>query len=255
MSNFYQARVGQEIFHIHDKYVNLEKIGDGAYGLVCSAHNNLTNTPVAIKKIHNLFQYLEDSKRVVREIKLLRHFRGRAGVVELIDIMTYPPNTVDFEEVYLVTPLYESDLEKILASDQELSDAHAQYFMYQLLKALKYVHSANVIHRDLKPPNLLVNSNCDLALCDFGLARPLDEDQMTEYVVTRWYRAPELLLQCPHYDTGIDVWSAGCVLAELLGRRPLFPGRNYIDQLDHILKVLGNIPFLHLYMFLFVLFY
>lgn len=113
-----------------------------------------------------------------------------------------------------------------------------QYFLYQLLRGLKYIHSANVLHRDLKPSNLLLNANCDLKICDFGLARTTSEtDFMTEYVVTRWYRAPELLLNCSEYTAAIDVWSVGCIFMELLNREPLFPGRDYVQQLRLITEV------------------
>lgn len=105
--------------------------------------------------------------------------------------MTVPPNTQNFNDIYIVTNLMESDLEKIIRSKQVLTNQHFQYFLYQILRALKYIHSANVLHRDLKPGNLLVNANCDLAVCDFGLSRGFDieyKDTLTEYVVTRWYR-------------------------------------------------------------------
>lgn len=115
---------------------------------------------------------------------------------------------------------------------------------------LKYIHSANVLHRDLKPGNLLVNADCELKICDFGLSRGFDPDQntvvpgqqefMTEYVATRWYRAPEIMLSHQNYTTAIDIWSVGCILAELLGRRPLFKGRDYVDQLNQILHYLGH---------------
>lgn len=113
-----------------------------------------------------------------------------------------------------------------------------QYFLYQLLRGLKYVHSANVLHRDLKPSNLLLDANCDLKIADFGLARTTSEtDFMTEYVVTRWYRAPELLLNCSEYTAAIDIWSVGCILAEIMTRQPLFPGRDYVHQLRLITEV------------------
>lgn len=113
-----------------------------------------------------------------------------------------------------------------------------QYFLYQLLRGLKYVHSANVLHRDLKPSNLLLNANCDLKIGDFGLARTTSEtDFMTEYVVTRWYRAPELLLNCSEYTAAIDIWSVGCILGEIMTREPLFPGKDYVHQLRLITEV------------------
>ena len=116
-----------------------------------------------------------------------------------------------------------------------------QYFLYQLLRGLKYIHSAKVIHRDLKPSNLLLNANCDLKICDFGLARPSSEsDMMTEYVVTRWYRAPELLLNSTDYSAAIDVWSVGCIFMELINRAPLFPGRDHMHQMRLITEVVGS---------------
>lgn len=114
-----------------------------------------------------------------------------------------------------------------------------QYFLYQILRGLKYIHSANVLHRDLKPSNLLLNANCDLKICDFGLARVTSEtDFMTEYVVTRWYRAPELLLNSSDYTAAIDVWSVGCIFMELMDRKPLFPGRDHVHQLRLLMEVL-----------------
>ncbi|XP_028823425.1 mitogen-activated protein kinase 7 isoform X2 [Denticeps clupeoides] len=143
----------------------------------------------------------------------------------------------------------ESDLHQIIHSRQPLTPEHTRYFLYQLLRGLKYVHSANVIHRDLKPSNLLVNENCELKIGDFGMARGLstahsEESRsfMTEYVATRWYRAPELMLSLHHYSLAIDVWSVGCIFAEMLGRKQLFPGKHYVHQLQLILSVLGTPP-------------
>lgn len=147
---------------------------------------------------------------------------------------------------------------------QDLSDDHAQYFVYQTLRALKAIHSADVIHRDLKPSNLLLNANCDLKVCDFGLARSVQTAEpsgtetgfMTEYVATRWYRAPEIMLTFKQYtkvrialintsfelkySQAIDIWSVGCILAEMLSGKPLFPGRDYHHQLTLILDMLGT---------------
>lgn len=230
----------KEIFQVEKRYIDLRPISEGSYGYVAAASDTVSQKPVAIKKITNFARDLDDAKRIAREIKLLTHLGGQAGVIKILDVMTSPPNTTDFSDVYIVCPLMESDLERIITSDQPLTDAHAQYFMYQLLKALKYIHSAGIIHRDLKPGNLLVNANCDLNVCDFGLARSNEGQQLTEYVVTRWYRAPELLLSSSHYSEAIDIWSAGCILAELLGRKPLFPGRNHIHQLELIVAILGS---------------
>jgi len=150
--------------------------------------------------------------------------------------------------VYLVQELMETDLHRVIRT-QELSDDHCQYFVYQTLRALKALHSADVLHRDLKPSNLLLNANCDLKVCDFGLARSArpppnvandSSTFMTEYVATRWYRAPEVMLTFKEYTRAIDIWSVGCVLAEMLSGKPLFPGRDYHDQLSIILDILGT---------------
>lgn len=129
----------------------------------------------------------------------------------------------------------ETDLHRVIRT-QTLSNDHCQYFIYQTLRGLKAMHSANVIHRDLKPSNLLLNGNCDLKICDFGLARHVghvDDNQgfMTEYVATRWYRAPEIMLTFKKYTSAIDVWSVGCIMAEMLLRKPLFPGKDCEESL------------------------
>lgn len=115
---------------------------------------------------------------------------------------------------------------------------YLQYFLYQILRGLKYIHSAGIIHRDLKPSNLLLNANCDLKIGDFGLARTSSENEfMTEYVVTRWYRAPELLLNSSEYSAAIDVWSVGCIFMELMNRKPLFAGKDHVHQMHLLIEV------------------
>lgn len=231
----------QNLFEIDTKYVPIKPIGRGAYGIVCSSVNQETNEKVAIKKIHNAFENRVDALRTLRELKLLRHLRHE-NVIALKDIMR-PANKRTFKDVYLVYELMDTDLHQIIKSSQELSNDHCQYFIFQLLRGLKYLHSANILHRDLKPGNLLINANCDLKICDFGLARTSSgkDKFMTEYVVTRWYRAPELLLCCDNYDTSIDIWSVGCIFAELLGRKPIFPGTECLNQLKLIVNVIGTI--------------
>ena len=147
-------------------------------------------------------------------------------LAQVLDIQA--PARADFEDVYIISELMDTDLHRVIYSRQKLTDDHVQFFLYQMLCALKYMHSAKVLHRDLKPSNILLNSNCDLKICDFGLSRGLspgqDTGDLTEYVVTRWYRAPEIMLSCQDYTTAIDVWSVGCIFGEMLGRKPLFPG-------------------------------
>ncbi|KAJ4971281.1 hypothetical protein NE237_004380 [Protea cynaroides] len=228
------------LFEITSKYrPPIIPIGRGAYGIVCSVLNSETNEMVAIKKIANAFDNHMDAKRTLREIKLLRHL-DHENVVGIRDVIP-PPVRSAFCDVYIATELMDTDLHQIIRSNQELSGEHSQYFLYQILRGLKYIHSANVIHRDLKPSNLLLNANCDLKICDFGLARPTSENEfMTEYVVTRWYRAPELLLNSSDYTAAIDVWSVGCIFMELMNRRPLFPGRDHVHQMRLLTELLGT---------------
>jgi len=193
---------------------------------------------VAIKKISKAFEHLKDAKRILREIKLLRHFR-HDNIISLKDILP-PPAKSNFDDIYLVSELMDTDLHQIIASPQPLSDDHCQYFLYQILRGLKHMHSANVLHRDLKPSNLLINSDCSLKICDFGLARIEENSFMTEYVATRWYRAPEVILTWKQYTKAIDVWSVGCIFAELLGRKPLFQGKDYIHQISRTVDIIGS---------------
>jgi len=235
-------------FNVGTQYQVLDVVGEGAYGIVCSAVHRPSGRKVAIKKIapfdHSMF-----CLRTLRELKLLKFF-CEAGVSEniisILDIIK-PPSIDAFKEVYLIQELMETDMHRVIRT-QDLSDDHAQYFIYQTLRALKAIHSADVIHRDLKPSNLLLNANCDLKVCDFGLARSVKTAEpsgtetgfMTEYVATRWYRAPEIMLTFKQYTKAIDVWSVGCILAEMLSGKPLFPGRDYHHQLTLILDVLGT---------------
>lgn len=228
-------------FDVAPRYKDLVYIGEGAYGMVCSALDTVNGSRVAIKKI-SPFEHHTYCQRTLREIKILTSFKHE-NIIAILDFIR-PPTLDLFKEVYIVQELMETDLYKLLKS-QTLSNDHICYFVYQILRGLKYIHSANVLHRDLKPSNLLLNTNCDLKICDFGLARVADPDKdnaglLTEYVATRWYRAPEIMLNSKAYTKAIDTWSVGCILAEMLGGRPLFPGKHYLNQLNLILNIIGT---------------
>lgn len=224
-------------------------MGEGAYGVVCLAVHKPTGTKVAIKKVVPFDRSLF-CLRTLREIKILKHFKHE-NIITIFDIQK-PSSFQAFNEVYLIQEYMETDLHRVIVT-QKLTQDHCQYFIYQILRALKALHGCGVIHRDLKPSNLLLNSNCDLKVCDFGLSR-IDEKEvgldlsgkegnisaLTEYVATRWYRAPEIMLTCSQYSTAVDMWSVGCILAELFLGCPLFPGRDYRHQLMLILEVLGT---------------
>uniref|UniRef100_A0A8C5RDB3 Mitogen-activated protein kinase 11 n=1 Tax=Laticauda laticaudata TaxID=8630 RepID=A0A8C5RDB3_LATLA len=183
------------------------------------------------------FQSLIHARRTYRELRLLKHMKHE-NVIGLLDVFTPAASIDNFNEVYLVTNLMGADLNNIVKC-QKLTDDHIQFLIYQLLRGLKYIHSAGIIHRDLKPSNLAVNEDCELRILDFGLARQTD-DEMTGYVATRWYRAPEIMLNWMHYNQTVDIWSVGCIMAELLKGKALFPGNDYIDQLKRIMEVVGT---------------
>uniref|UniRef100_A0A915L040 Serine/threonine kinase NLK n=1 Tax=Romanomermis culicivorax TaxID=13658 RepID=A0A915L040_ROMCU len=196
---------------------------------------------VALKKMPNVFQNLASSKRVFREIRILSSFQ-HDNILGCLDILQ-PSNPHLYQEIYVITELMQSDLHKIIVSPQALTTDHVKLFLYQMLRGLKYLHSSNIVHRDLKPGNMLVNSNCILKICDFGLARTWDvqdQSQMTHEVVTQYYRAPELLMGARRYSSAVDMWSIGCVFAELLGRRILFQAQGPLDQLNMIIELLGT---------------
>jgi len=218
-------------------------LGSGAYASVCSAINKKTGKTVAIKKNKGVFQQLCDAKRILREIKLMSFF-DHDDIVGIVDVIVPDENEMEtFEDVYLVLQKMDMTLAKVIKS-VKLTNRHLQFFVYQMLRGLKYIHSAGVIHRDLKPENILVNgSDCNLKITDFGLSRGVckeEENNLTEYVVTRWYRAPEVMCSAKQYDAKVDVWSVGCIFAEMILRKPLFPGGNHLEQLRIIFEILGT---------------
>eukprot|EP00494_Astrolonche_serrata_P024472 UN24730 len=242
-------RIKGEKFKIYDYYKPVKILGHGAYAVVCEAVDLRTGKKVAIKKNKDVFQEISDAKRILREVKLLMHF-DHDDVIPLLDVIPPEEDQINkYKDVYLVMPRMETTLARVIKSKQKLQTAHRQFFLYQLCRGMKYIHSAGVIHRDLKPENILVNGvDCNLKITDFGLARGVfkEEDkkdknhQLTEYVVTRWYRAPEVMCSARLYDVAVDVWSIGCIFSELYLRKPLFPGGNHIEQLKIIFKTLGT---------------
>eukprot|EP00471_Norrisiella_sphaerica_P006571 CAMPEP_0184491512 /NCGR_PEP_ID=MMETSP0113_2-20130426/20589_1 /TAXON_ID=91329 /ORGANISM="Norrisiella sphaerica, Strain BC52" /LENGTH=397 /DNA_ID=CAMNT_0026875915 /DNA_START=47 /DNA_END=1240 /DNA_ORIENTATION=+ len=229
-------------YRVDKKYDGLYKLGEGAYGMVVAGREVETRRKIAIKKITKFAEDLLDGMRILREIKLLQHLK-HINIIRLRDIFGDYRN---LDDIYLVFDRMETNMHDIIYSKNKLTDEHVKYFVWQLLCGVKYMHSAGIIHRDLKPSNLLLNSDCDMKICDFGLSRGELKDtelkEYTEYVVTRWYRAPEVMLSPGRYDRKMDVWSIGCIMAELIGRKPIFRGDNYIEQMKLIFKQLGTPP-------------
>ena len=232
-----------EIFYLPIRYKPGDLIGSGAYGAVINAYDNKTNKNIAIKKLKSISDAV-DLKRVLREVMIMKYVQHE-NIIPLYDVIFHinkNPQLKKIGDIYLIMEKMDSDLQKIIFSKQELSDDHYQFILYQILRAIYYLHSANIIHRDFKPSNVLINEDCTIKLCDFGMSRNLKEDDLTltEYVVTRYYRAPEIMLSSHHYSKKIDVWSVGCSFAELLTKRFLFPGENYIAQIKLIIEALGS---------------
>lgn len=231
-------------FVVYDCYRPLAPIGTGAYGEVYAFTHVGTAEKFAIKKIPKAFCSRTTASRTVREIMLLLHI-NHENIVSIKDLII-PPCIADFHDVYIVSELMDADLQQVLKSMPCLEDNYCQFFIYQLLRGLKYLHSGNILHRDLKPSNVLVNLNdCMLKICDFGLARSSSEEEfLTEYVVTRPYRAPELLLGSRMYTAAVDLWSAGCVFVEMLTGKTLFPlsarQEHPVNHLKLIAEVIGS---------------
>ncbi|KAG0431282.1 hypothetical protein HPB47_021935 [Ixodes persulcatus] len=230
-SGFHKVELNKTVWEVPARYTNLSPIGVGAYGQVCeflqSALDKELKQKVAIKKLSRPFQSAIHAKRTYRELRLLKHM-DHENVIGLLDVFTPSTTLEDFQDVYLVNHLMGSDLNNIIRT-QRLSDDHVQFLVYQILRGLKYIHSAGIIHRRRTSAQIL----------DFGLARHA-EVEMTGYVATRWYRAPEIMLNWMHYNQTVDIWSVGCIMAELITSKTLFPGNDHINQLNRIMALCGT---------------
>ena len=265
-----------------DQYEIRNLIGTGSYGHVCEAYDKVNNRIVAIKKIHKVFEDLIDCKRILREIAILNRLE-HLNIIAILDIII-PEDLEKFDELFIVLEICDSDFKKLFNNPRNpvfLLELHVKTLLYSLMVGLKYLHSAGIYHRDLKPANCLVNQDCTVKICDFGLSRAVGMEkqlhlhnlpntprqqggeeeqnhyntlkssssappivlsnqklkrQLTGHVVTRWYRAPVLILIEVDYTSAIEVWSVGCIFAELqmmiqenaptiVERTPLFPGK------------------------------
>lgn len=218
-----------------ERYQKLEKIGEGTYGVVYKAKDRITGEVIALKKIRLEAEDEGIPSTAIREISLLKELQ-HPNIVRLYDVVhTEKKLTLVFE--YL-----DQDLKKYLdVCEGGLEESIMKSFLYQLLRGVAYCHHHRVLHRDLKPQNLLINREGELKLADFGLARAfgIPVRSYTHEVVTLWYRAPDVLLGSRKYSTPVDIWSIGCIFAEMCNGRPLFPGSSEKDQLNKIFSQLG----------------
>lgn len=226
--------------HILKRYEIIQKLGKGAYGIVWKVQDKKTKNIVALKKIFDAFQNNTDAQRTYREIMILQEL-DHENIVKLLNVIRADND----KDIYLVFEFMESDLHAVIRASI-LEEVHKQYVVYQILKCMKYMHSAELLHRDLKPSNVLINSDCTIKIADFGLARSivaLEETPgqiLTEYVATRWYRSPEILLGSSFYTKGIDMWAVGCIIGELYYGKPIFPGTSTLNQVELIMEVTGR---------------
>ncbi|KAI8813415.1 putative cyclin-dependent protein kinase [Cladochytrium replicatum] len=220
-----------------ERYLRQEKLGEGTYATVYKGINRLTRDTVALKEIH-LDSEEGAPSTAIREISLMKELK-HVNIVRLYDVIhTERTLTLVFEYM-------DQDLKKFMDSrgnSGALDPITCKNFMYQLLRGIAFCHENRVLHRDLKPQNLLINSQGELKLADFGLARAfgIPVNTFSNEVVTLWYRAPDVLLGSRNYSTSIDMWSAGCIMAEMYSGKPLFPGKTNEDQLQKIFKLFGT---------------
>uniref|UniRef100_A0A158R406 Mitogen-activated protein kinase n=1 Tax=Syphacia muris TaxID=451379 RepID=A0A158R406_9BILA len=232
--------------HVIESYELRKRLGKGAYGIVWKAIDRKTNECVALKKIFDAFRNPTDAQRTFREIMFLKEFGRHPNIITLHKVL----RANNDKDIYLTFEYMDTDLHNVIKRGTILKDIHRRYIMCQLFRAVRFLHSGNVLHRDLKPSNILLNTECRVKLADFGLARSLSQvedypegqnvPELTEYVATRWYRSPEILLSAKRYTKGVDMWSLGCILGEMLRGKPLFPGTSTINQIERIMETIAK---------------
>ncbi|XP_056290710.1 serine/threonine-protein kinase MAK isoform X3 [Pseudoliparis swirei] len=219
-----------------NRYTNLKQLGDGTYGSVLMARNNESGELVAIKRMKRKFYSWEEcmNLREVKSLKKLNH----ANVVKLKEVIR------ENDHLYFVFEYMKENLYQLMKDreNKKLSENEIRNILFQVVSGLAFVHKHGFFHRDMKPENLLCMGPELVKIADFGLAREIrSKPPYTDYVSTRWYRAPEVLLRSATYSSPIDLWAVGCIMAELYTLRPLFPGNSEVDEIFKICQVLGTV--------------
>ncbi|CAK0909230.1 unnamed protein product, partial [Prorocentrum cordatum] len=224
---------GTSAWYVPAHFEPVKKVSMCAHTEVLTFLDTESGSIVSVKKVKDAMRNLADAQRLLREVKVLRSARHE-NLLAVVD--AYAPSSL--KDVYVVTPAMQSSLHRVISSGQTLTWEHRRLLLHQILKGLLYLHSAGLVHRELRPSNILVNANCSLKICNFGLTRCREEE---DGVAASEYRAPELLLGS-RYTCAVDIWAAGCILGELAAGRAVFGGRDSLDQLRRILSVLGPPP-------------
>jgi mitogen-activated protein kinase 15 len=218
-------------------YKLVRKLGVGSYGIVYEAMDRLTGETVAVKKCFGCFNNTTDALRTYREMIALRELSGHPYFVRLLDILSSTSS-----DLYVVCDYMPADLSIVIKSGV-LLDVHKKFITFQVACALEYMHSRDLIHRDIKPGNILLDADCNVKLCDFGLVRTAsvdDSNRLTDYIATRWYRAPEIILGSRSYSHAVDMWAVGVVIGEMYLGRQLLPGTSTLNQLERIIELTGH---------------
>jgi mitogen-activated protein kinase 15 len=229
--------------HVERKFLVERHIGGGAYGVVWRAIDRKSKATVALKKVFDAFGNPQDAQRTYREVMLLQRL-SHPNIIRLHSVM----KARNGADLYLAFELMETDLHAAVRSGV-LQPIHKQFVTYQIVRCVRYLHSRGVLHRDLKPANILLNSDCVAKLADFGLARCVEKlakvlehrPILTDYIATRWYRAPEVVMSTSQYTFAIDMWAVGCIVGELLCGKPLFRGTSTLHQLSLISAGVGPV--------------
>lgn len=241
-------------FEVSPVWRPIKRLGSGTYGNVhlFKRYNGASVTFAAVKRLKEPLVSSRQVLRAIREICILKHLQGHPNISTLFTIDFV--ETSKFDGLYLFIESMDMDLSTIIREKEEIfTEWHVPHVSYQLLNAVHYIHSSGIVHRDLKPSNILVTRDGTVKVCDFGLARALlpesesksylDRDNYTDYVTTRWYRAPEIIMRVDRYHYSLDMWAVGCIIAELALGKPLFCGDSTANQLSLIIDALGIPPY------------